>query len=99
MDEIRRNKINLRSSKKETAGEEKPDGLFGNQEQKKGKDLPVYFGDYRPRYKEKCDIYEKARNHAKKQKKKVLTTEEECDKLLNVVATDKEVSTEHNKKR
>lgn len=99
MDVIRRKKINLRSSKKEAAGAQKPDGLFEKQEKKKGGNLPAYFGDYRPRYNEKCDIYEKARNHAKKQKKKVLTTEEEYDKLLDVAATDKEVSTERNKKR
>lgn len=32
----------------------------------------LHFGDYRPRYKETFDIYEKAKNHIREQKKNKL---------------------------
>ena len=37
----------------------------------------LHFGDYRPRYQETFNIYEKARNHAREQKKKQLQNKNE----------------------
>lgn len=56
--DIPRKKINLQSRNKQAAEGEKssPGGL--------------HYGDYRPRYQETFDIYEKAKNHARDQKKK-----------------------------
>ena len=31
----------------------------------------LHFGDYRPRYQETYDIYEKAKNHVREQKNKI----------------------------
>ena len=80
MNKIPRKKVDLRSRKNQAALETKevPDGLSfqeGRSEAGEGA-LPSYFGDYRPRYEEPLDIYEKAKSHARIQKKKTSKKEE-----------------------
>ena len=57
---IPRKKIVLSSREEKAAGEREQTSPGG-----------FHFGDYRPRYQEPFDIYEKAKNHARNQKKKM----------------------------
>lgn len=47
-----------------------PGGLFDRNNPVGEERLPSYFGDYRPRYEEQRDIYEKAKAHIREQKQK-----------------------------
>lgn len=78
MNKIPRKKVNLRSRKEQAAQENDnfPGGFFVREEGTKEGDLPSYFGDYRPRYEEPLDIYEKAKSHVRTQKKKTSKKEE-----------------------
>ena len=68
--EIPRRKVSILSRKNKAAeGERKSPGGF-------------HFGDYRPRYQDSFDIYEKAKKHVREQKKKDLKN------MKKVVDTD-----------
>ena len=63
--EIPRKRI-VRSSKEQKAAQEREKPSPGG----------LHFGDYRPRYREAYNIYEKAKEHARNQKKKILKKDE-----------------------
>ncbi len=62
--EIPRKRI-VRSSKEQKTAQERENPSPGG----------LHFGDYRPRYREVYDIYDKAKNHVREQKKKTLKKE------------------------